>query len=65
MFDITSHGVNFAVLQGPLLAGEISRSAFLERASPLGIGVSKAAAAADKFPAISANQAERQKESQI
>jgi hypothetical protein len=27
MFDMTSHGVNFAVLQGQLLAGESSRSA--------------------------------------
>ena len=27
-------GVSFALLQGQLLAGEISRSAFLERASP-------------------------------
>jgi hypothetical protein len=31
-------GVSFALLQGQLLAGEISCSAFLERASPLGTG---------------------------
>ena len=34
-------GVSFALLQGQLLAGEISRSAFLERASPLGTGTSE------------------------
>lgn len=33
MVDLTSHGVSFAFLQGQLLAGEISRSAFLDRAS--------------------------------
>jgi len=33
MVDLTSHGVSFALLQGQLLAGEISRSAFLDRAS--------------------------------
>jgi len=40
---------------------EISRSVFLERASPLGIEVSEAAAVADKFLAIASNQAARQK----
>jgi hypothetical protein len=45
MVDLTSHGVSFALLQGQLLAGEISRSAFLDRASPLGAGTSEAAAA--------------------
>jgi len=33
MVDLTSHGVSFAFLKGQLLAGEISRSAFLDRAS--------------------------------
>ena len=33
MVDPTSHGVSCALLQGQLLAGEISRSAFLDRAS--------------------------------
>ena len=33
MVDLTSHGVSFALRQGQLLAGEISRSAFLDRAS--------------------------------
>jgi hypothetical protein len=31
--DVTSHGVSFALWQGQLPAGEISRSAFLDRAS--------------------------------
>ena len=33
MVDLTSHVMSFASLQGELLAGEISRSAFLDRAS--------------------------------
>ena len=33
MVDLTSHGVSFALLPGQLLTGEISRSAFLDRAS--------------------------------
>jgi hypothetical protein len=33
MVDLTSHSVSFALLQGQLLAGEISRSAILDRAS--------------------------------
>ena len=33
MVDLMPHGVSFALLQGQLLAGEISRSAFLDRAS--------------------------------
>ena len=33
MVDLTSHGVSFALLQGQFLAGEISRPAFLDRAS--------------------------------
>jgi hypothetical protein len=32
MIDITSNGVNFALLQGQLLTGDINRTAFLERA---------------------------------
>jgi len=62
MVDLTSHGVSFALLQWQLLAGEISRSAFLDRASPLGAGTSEAAAVADKVLAIAANQAPRQKD---
>jgi len=61
MLDITSNGVSLALLEGQLLAGETDRSAFLERASPLGIGASEAAAVADKFLAIASNQAARQK----
>jgi hypothetical protein len=33
MVDLTSHGVSFRLLQGQLLATEISRSAFPDRAS--------------------------------
>jgi hypothetical protein len=33
MVDLTSHRLSFALLQGQLLAGEISRPAFLDRAS--------------------------------
>jgi hypothetical protein len=43
MVDLTSHRVSFALLQGQLLAGEISRSAFLDRTSLLGAGTSEAA----------------------
>jgi hypothetical protein len=57
MIDITSNRVNFAVLEGQLVSGEIDRSAFLERASLPGTGVSEAAAVADKFLAIATNQA--------
>ena len=42
MLDLTSRSVSFALLLGQLLAGEISRSAFLDRASPLGAGSSEA-----------------------
>jgi len=52
MIDFTKNGVNIAVLDGQLLSGEIDRSAFLGRTSPLGIEVSEAAAVADKFLAI-------------
>src|SRR5215468_7455603 len=62
MIDITKNGVNFAVLEGQLLSGEIDRSAFLERTIPLGIEVSEATAVADKFLAIASNQAARQKD---
>jgi len=61
MVDLTSHGVSFALLQGELLAGEISHSAFLDRASPLGAGTCEAAVA-DNVLAIAANQAARQKD---
>jgi hypothetical protein len=62
MVDLTSHGVSFALLQGQLPAGEISRSAFLDRGSPLGAGTCEAAAIADKVLAIAASQAARQKD---
>ena len=45
-----------------MLAGEISRSAVLDRASPPGAGTSEAAAVADKVLAIAANQAARQED---
>jgi len=38
MVDLTSHGTSVALLLGQLLAGEINRSAFLDRASLLGAG---------------------------
>jgi choline dehydrogenase len=60
MIDITSNGVNFAMLQGQLLTGEIDRSTFLERTSVIGIEASEASAVADKFLAIASNQAARQ-----
>jgi hypothetical protein len=60
MIGITRNGVNFAVLEGQLLAGEIDRSTFLERTTLLGIEASEAAAVADKFLAIASNQAARQ-----
>ncbi len=62
MADLTSHGVRFAVLQGQLLSCKISRSAFLDHASPLGAGTSEAAVVAGKVPAIAANQAARQED---
>ena len=62
MVDLTSHGVSVALLLGQLLAGEISRSAFLDHASPHDAGISEAAAVADKVLAIAANQAARQKD---
>jgi choline dehydrogenase len=42
-----------------LLAGEIDRSVFLERASQLGLAGPDAALVVDKFLAIAANQAAR------
>src|SRR5215813_3323314 len=60
MIDITKHGVDFAVLEGQLLSGEIDRSVFLDRTSPMGIEVCEATAVADKFLAIASNQAARQ-----
>jgi len=60
MTDITANGVGMALLEGQLLAGEIERPAFLERASLLGLEVSDAAAVADKFLAIASNQTARQ-----
>ena len=43
MVDLTSHGVSVALLLGTLLAGETNRSAFLDRASPVGAPTSEAA----------------------
>jgi choline dehydrogenase len=60
VIDITKYGVDFALLEGQLLSGEIDRAAFLERTAPLGVAVSEAAAVADKFLAIASNQAARQ-----
>ena len=40
MIDFTCNGVNFAVLERQLPAGEIDRSVFLEYASPLDVGAS-------------------------
>ena len=54
--------VSFALLQGQFLAGEISRLAFLERASPLGTVASEAAAVRDKLLAIAANPGARKKD---
>src|SRR5499433_3240475 len=62
MIDFTKNGVNFALLEGQLLSGEVDRSTFLGRASQLGVEVSEAAAVADKFLAIASNQAARQAE---
>ena len=41
MVDLASHGVGVALLLGQLLAVDISRSAFLDRASPLGAGTAR------------------------
>lgn len=57
-----SNGVKLALLEGQLLSGEIDRSTFLKSASLLDTGVSKATEVADKFLAIAANQAARQKD---
>ena len=64
MIDLTSHGVRVALLLGQLLAGEKSRPALFDRASPLAAGTSEAAAVADKVLEIAASQAVRQNESQ-
>jgi hypothetical protein len=55
----SSPGVKLALLEAQLLAGEIDRSAFLERAPQFGLAGLYAASAADKFLAIAANQAAR------
>jgi Choline dehydrogenase and related flavoproteins len=62
MIDITKNGVDFAVLEGQLLAGEIDRPAFLKGTTRLGIKESEATAVADKFLAIASNQAARQED---
>jgi choline dehydrogenase len=54
-----SHGVKLALLEAQLLAGEIDRATFLERASLLGLARPEAVPVADKFLAIAANQAAR------
>src|ERR1700682_4569508 len=61
MFDTASasNGVKFALLEGQLLAQEIDRTTFVERAGDLGLPASEIAEAADKFAAIAANQAAR------
>src|ERR1700676_481959 len=61
MFDTASasNGVKFALLEGQLLAQEIDRTTFVERAGDLGLPASEIADAAEKFMAIAANQAAR------
>ena len=65
MVDLTSHGVSFALVQGQLLGGEISRSALFDRASPLSAGTCEAAAVAHKVLAIAANPGGAAERSQI
>jgi choline dehydrogenase len=55
----SSPGVKLALLEAQLLSGEIDRSAFLERASQLGLAGPDAGSVADKVLAIAANQAAR------
>jgi hypothetical protein len=62
MVDLTLRGVSVALLLGQLLAGETSRPALFDRASPLRAGTSEAAAVADKVLAIAASQAVQQKD---
>ena len=61
MFDTAaaSNGVKFALLEGQLLTREIDRTAFVERATSLGLPAPVVAEAAHKFLAIAANQAAR------
>jgi choline dehydrogenase len=61
MFDTASasNGVKFALLEGQLLTQEIDRATFIERAADLGLPAPAVAEAADKFMAITANQAAR------
>jgi choline dehydrogenase len=61
MFDTSSasRGVKFAVLEGQLLAREISRTTFVGRAADLGLPARAVRDSAEKFEAIAANQAAR------
>src|SRR5882762_10879131 len=61
MFDTASasNGVKLALLEGQLLAREIDRATFIERAANLGLPALAIDDAADKFMAIAANQAAR------
>jgi len=61
MFDTASasNGVKLALLEGQLLAREIDRATFIERAANLGLPAPAIGDAADKFMAIAANQGAR------
>ena len=58
--DLTSRSVSLALLQGQLLAGEISRSALLVRTYPLGAGTFEAGAVTDKVLSIAAERSQSQ-----
>src|ERR1700681_3367782 len=61
MFDTSSasKGVKLALLEGQLLAREIDRTTFVDRAADLGLPAAAVGDAAEKFEAIAANQATR------
>jgi choline dehydrogenase len=54
-----SKGVQFALLEGRLLAGDIDKAGFITQATELGLPRADIADAADKFIAIAVNQAAR------
>jgi choline dehydrogenase len=61
MFDTSSAStsVKLALLEGQLLAREIDRTTFVDRAADLGLPAAAVGDAAEKFEAIAANQATR------
>ena len=61
MFDTSSAStsVKLALLEGQLLAREIDRTTFVDRAADLGLPAAAVGDAAEKFEAIAANQAAR------